>query len=153
MALRNQPYIPLYVQDFLTDEKLILCSASATGVYIRLLCIMHKSDEYGVFLLKQNEKQNRSSIKNFALKLVKFMPYSCDEIYNALEELLREDVIQSNGDKLMQKRMIRDNEISLKRSKAGFKGGKKTQRFAKAKSEANTENENEYESEYENESV
>ena len=22
MALRNQPYIPLYVQDFLTDEKL-----------------------------------------------------------------------------------------------------------------------------------
>ena len=43
MALRDQPYLPLYVQDFLTDEKLAECSAMATGVYIRLMCIMHKS--------------------------------------------------------------------------------------------------------------
>ena len=43
MALRDQPYIPLYVQDFMTDEKLSECSAESTGVYIRVMCIMHKS--------------------------------------------------------------------------------------------------------------
>jgi len=47
MALRDQPYLPLYVQDFLTDEKLMECSAETTGVYIRLLCILHKQKEYG----------------------------------------------------------------------------------------------------------
>ena len=71
MALRDQPYLPLYVQDFLTDEKLIECSASATGVYIRVMCIMHKSDPYGMILLKQKDKQTSSTIQNFALKLIK----------------------------------------------------------------------------------
>ena len=35
MALRNQPYIPLYVQDFLTDEKLNQCSPASQGIYIK----------------------------------------------------------------------------------------------------------------------
>ena len=41
MALRDQPYLPLYVLDFLVDEKLAYCSAESTGVYIRLMCILH----------------------------------------------------------------------------------------------------------------
>lgn len=139
MALRDQPYLPLFVQDFLTDEKLMECSASATGIYIRLMCIMHKSDEYGVILLKQKDKQKSSSIQNFALKLARFMPYQIDEITAGLTELLEAGVIQNGGDKLFQKRMVRDNEISNIRSKAGKKGGLKTQKFAKAKVEANTE--------------
>jgi uncharacterized protein YdaU (DUF1376 family) len=140
MALRDQPYLPLYVQDFLTDEKLMECSASATGIYIRLLCIMHKSEEYGVVLLKQKDKQTDNQIKNFALKLAKYLPYSTEEIMSGLSELLNEGVLQNGGDKLSQKRMIKDNEISLVRSDAGKKGGLKTQ-FAKAKPQANTENE------------
>lgn len=40
MALRDQPYLPLYVLDFLVDEKLAYCSAESTGVYIRLMCIL-----------------------------------------------------------------------------------------------------------------
>ncbi len=58
MALRNQPYFPLYVQDFLTDEKLAECSAESTGVYIRLMCILHKSEEYGCILLKTKRQAN-----------------------------------------------------------------------------------------------
>lgn len=64
MALRNQPYFPLYVQDFMTDEKLNECSAKANGIYIRLMCIMHKSEEYGTILLKQKYKQNESKSEN-----------------------------------------------------------------------------------------
>lgn len=144
MALRDQPYLPLYVQDFLTDEKLNECSASATGVYIRLMCIMHKSREYGAVLLKQNSKQNKNFASLFACKLVKHMPYDAQTIEQALEELLKEDVLVIEGDKLTQPRMVKDNNISLIRAEAGSKGGKTTQ-FAKAKVEANSEYENENE--------
>ena len=135
MALRDQPYLPLYVQDFLTDEKLMECSASATGVYIRVLCIMHKSDEYGTILLKQKDKQTDNQIKNFALKLAKYLPYNADEIMSGILELLNEGVLQSGGDKLIQKRMVKDNEISIIRAKSGKKGGDKNP-FAKAKIKA-----------------
>jgi uncharacterized protein YdaU (DUF1376 family) len=151
MALRDQPYLPLYVQDFLTDEKLMECSASATGIYIRLLCIMHKSEKYGTILLKQKDKQDKNICLNFACKLAKFLPYKTEEIAAGIEELITENVLQVDGNKLTQKRMVRDNEISEKRAIAGKKGGLKTQRFAsnfaKAKVKANTE----YEYEYENE--
>ena len=150
MALRDQPYIPLYVQDYLTDEKLRECSPSSVGVYSFLMCVMHKSKEYGTFLLKQKDKQTDNQIKNFALKLRKHLPYEPDIIQDALTDLIDEKVLHLEGDKLLQKRMIADNELSNKRSLAGQVGGKKTQ-FAlasvKAKSEANSENEYEYETE------
>ena len=125
MALREQPYIPLYVQDFLTDEKLNECSAESTGVYIRIMCLMHKSKEYGTILLKQNCKQDENVCLNFANKLVKHLPYSVGVIFGALEELLEYDVLQLKGDILSQKRMVIDNQLSLIRSKAGKKGGKR----------------------------
>jgi len=158
MALRNQPYIPLYVQDFLTDEKLIECSALATGVYIRIMCIMHKSEEYGTILLKQKDKQNEKQILNFAFKLAKFLPWDLQTIRLGLEELLSEEVIHIEGDLLIQKRMRKDGVISDKRASAGSKGGnnslkkrKNESDFAQAKSQANIQANSEYESEYKSE--
>ena len=139
MPLRDQPYLPLYVQDFLTDEKLMECSAATTGIYIRLMCIMHKSDEYGTILLKQKDKQASKQVENFALKLARYMPYSVAEISAGISELLSEEVLKVEGDKLIQKRMVRDNEISNIRAVAGKKGGEKTQEIAKAKFKANSE--------------
>jgi len=148
MPLRNQPYLPLYVQDFLTDEKLIECSASSTGVYIRLMCMMHKSEEYGTILLKQKDKQNESIVDDFALKVAKQMPYSIKVVTDAIVELLDENVLQIDGDYLIQSRMVKDNDISEKRSDAGKRGGDKTQfalakvkAKAKAKVKANAEDE------------
>jgi hypothetical protein len=160
MALRDQPYIPLYVQDLLTDEKLMECSASAHGVYFRLICILHKQEEYGVILLKQKDKQTDKQIKNFALKLAKPLPFDLLIIENSLNELVSEQVLHIEGDKLVQKRMRKDGLISDKRSKSGSEGGKSTQSkvkkdtsFAKAKSEANSKQntEIEYEDESDNE--
>lgn len=159
MSLRNQPYFPLYVQDFMTDEKLNECSAAANGVYIRLMCLMHKSEEYGTILLKQKDKQNENNIQNFACKLVKNMPFTAEEIFNGLTELVEENVVQIEGDKLLQKRMIKDNYISEIRSSAGSKGGNKRKKqtqdsefasdFAQAKTEAKTEQNHENEVEIE----
>lgn len=147
MARRDQPYLPLYIQDFLTDEKLVECSAAATGVYIRLMCIMHKSENYGKILLKQKHKQTSEQIKNFALMIAKQMPYDVNTILKSLNELIDEKVLHIEDDFLVQQRMVKDGELSDTRASSGGKGGKKTQQktkqfatnFAKAKSEANSE--------------
>ena len=163
MALRNSPYLPLYVQDFLTDEKLVDCSASANGVYIRLMCILHKSEPYGKILLKQKYKQNESMCLNFASMLLRQMPYSMSEIHDGLEELLDNKIIEIEGDYLLQKRMVKDGELSEKRAVAGQKGGKKSLGICLSKmsskskskniskSEANSEDENDIENDIENE--
>jgi len=152
MALRDQPYLPLYIQDFMTDEKLSECSAMATGVFIRIMCLMHKSETYGAILLKQKDKQNTEQILNFARKLARHLPFPESEIFDGLSELLENDVMQIDGDVLSQKRMVHDFKVSQGRSKSGSKGGKSTQfalaklkANAKAKVEANTEYEYEYE--------
>jgi hypothetical protein len=154
MALRNQPYLPLYVQDFLTDEKLAYCSASATGVYIRIMCLMHKSERYGTILLKENFKRSENLVNCFALQLSRQLPYDLNTIEDSILELTTEGVLYFDGDFMIQKRMVKDSEISELRKTAGKIGGKKTQErtknfdsdFALAKIEANTENENENES-------
>lgn len=122
MALRDQPYLPLYVQDFISDEKLAECSASATGVYIRLMCIMHKSEEYGKFCYNKRDRKTDNKIHDFSQKLVKQMPYSFDVIYDGLCELLDLKILQISGEKLIQKRMVKDSELSEKRAKSGKKG-------------------------------
>lgn len=140
MALRDQPYIPLFIQDIMTDEKLNECSASTHGIYIKgLMCLMHKSDVYGKILLKQNYKQTPKQSKNFAMQLVKHLPYSELEIENAIDELINEKVCYFEGDYICQKRMIKDNELSLVRAKSGSKGGKFAQAKDRAKDKANTE--------------
>jgi hypothetical protein len=150
----------------MTDEKLSECSAESTGVYIRLMCIMHKSEEYGTILLKQKDKQTSKQILNFATKLAKNMPYDILVIERSLNELIEENVISLDGDYLKQRRMIKDCVLSEMRSVSGKKGGEETSKkiknakaknkarakeFAKAKDEANSEYENENENENINE--
>lgn len=143
MALRDQPYFPLYVQDYLTDEKLNMCSASSQGIYIKIMCLLHKSNPYGTILLKQKDKQNSSTCLNFACKFARLLPFELLELELAVCELIEEGVLTIDGDTLYQKRMVRDNKISEIRSDSGKKGGIKTQkknnRFAKAKLKQNTE--------------
>lgn len=131
MALRTQPYLPLYVQDFLTDEKLAECSASTVGVYIRLMCLMHKNDPYGKILLKAKYKQNVKQIGEqnlyystcFALQVSKNLLFSEQIVCSALYELIEEGVLYLDGDAICQKRMVRDGEISLTRTEIGKLGG------------------------------
>lgn len=145
MALRDQPYIPLYIQDIMTCEKLNECSAATHGIFIKgIMCLMHKSEIYGTLLLKQKYKQDKKQSKNLASQLVKHLPYTELEIETAIDELLLEKVCFLDGDYLCQNRMIKDNDLSMKRAKSGSKGGiKTTSNFAKAKPQANSENENE----------
>jgi len=155
MALRDQPYLPLYIQDIMTDEKLNECSPSTHGIYIKgLMCLMHKSKTYGKILLKQKYKQNKSMSLNFANQLVKHLPYTTEEIKNAIDELIEEEVCYFEDEYICQKRMIKDNQVSEARSKAGKKGGGNPN-FVKTKKQTkqqtNTQTNSEYEYEYEDE--
>lgn len=175
MALREQPYLPLYVQDFISDEKLRECSAESVGVYIFLMCVMHKNEEYGKITLNQKYFTNTICLSkiqanpeiclNFATMLSKQMPFPVPVIERSLNELLNEKVICLDGQTLIQKRMVKDCEISQKRAVSGSSGGKqridnlpiicssKIQANPQAKSKQNTESENEYVIKDESESV
>lgn len=133
MALREQPYIPLYVQDFLSDEKLRECSAESIGVYIMLMCVLHKQKEYGKLLLLQKDNKTSNKITNFAIKLSHHIPFDVVTIEKALHELYEEDVIQIEDDILFQKRMVKDGKLSNKRASAGKKGMKS--RYSDSKKE------------------
>jgi hypothetical protein len=131
MALRDQPYLPLYVQDYLTDEKLNMCSPATQGIYIKIMCVFHKLNPYGGILLKQKDKQTESICYNFAVLLARHLPFSTEQIESAIKELLDEKVLDIENDFLFQKRMVSDNRISTIRSEVGSKGG-----FASAKRKA-----------------
>lgn len=159
MALRDQPYFPFYVQDYLTDEKLNNCSASSQGVYVKLMCLFHKSENYGGILFKQKDKQLLSMMDNIALKCAKLLPFDFETIKTAIAELIEEKVLHFENDILFQKRMVRDFAISEARAAAGKKGGgnpnlikQKDKQLRKQKNKQNTEyeyeNENENEEEY-----
>lgn len=148
MALRNQPYFPLYVQDYLTDEKLNMCSWATQGIYIKILCVLHKQESYGSILFKQNSKQNESKINFFASILIKNLPCQLSDMIEALNELIDNQVLYIDNIGLHQKRMVKDGEISDKRSKAGRKGGGNPNLFKQNSKQTDKQN-TEYEYEYE----
>ena len=121
--------------DFNNDEKLRMCSAAATGVYIRLMCILHKSKDYGkLHLYKefvytntdtkaiqtpiQNESDKENLYSAFAENLAKQMPYKPEIIKIGLLELDYYGVIQLEGNTLYQPRMVRDAKLSETRRKS-----------------------------------
>lgn len=156
MALRNQPYFPLYVQDYLTDEKLNNCSAATQGIYVKIMCILHKQANYGQILFKQKLSNRSSEIQYFASVLSKQLTFDLSEILPALTELIQEDVLQITPEGLSQKRMVKDFKTSEARSQAAKTGGGNPNLFKqkskppfKQKPKQNTENENEIENDNE----
>lgn len=137
MTRRNSPFLPLYVDAFMSDERLAECSARAHGVYIRIMCLMHKSVEYGKISLSEKDLEDvtdeDSLIVKFALKLSRHLPFGQEEIEMGLRELIGNECLYITGNTLCQKRMIRDGSLSERRSNAGQKG------MARRYSQANEE--------------
>ncbi len=143
MALTDQPYLPLYVDDWMNNNKLKVCSPQAHGVMITVMCIMHKEKEYGKILLRQRFQQKSRQIENFAEQVAKQSSFDVLEILPCLEELVSEEVLLIEGEYLICPRMIKDATLSLIRSKAGRNGAESTNNkkgFAAANDTANAEN-------------
>lgn len=147
MALTDQPYLPLYVDDWMNNNKLKMCSPAAHGLMVSIMCIMHKEKTYGRVLLKQKFKQTPSNVKNFALQIAKLSAFDIAEIEKPFDELIAEGSLEIEENYLICPRMVRDFETSEKRAIAGRKGGttpkikKQIKAKPQAKGEANTVNE------------
>ena len=144
MALTNQPYLPLYVDDYLTDEKLLMCEFSSQGIYARLMCHFHKSKDYGKLIISDFEKAklklNASKIKaeiNFSflninedifcmyiLKIQKLINIDIAGLSEALIDLIGNEVLHLSDGVLWQKRMVEDGKKSAFKSLNGKKGGR-----------------------------
>ena len=138
MALTDQPYIPLFVDDWMNNNKLKICSPGSHGLMITVMCLMHKSHPYGKLLLKQkfkqmakqNTKQEYKPFHGFAYQIAKQSSFDLPDVLLYLTELLEEEVLFIEGDYLVNNRMVRDAEISASRAIAGKMGGKATQNKA-----------------------
>ena len=117
----------------MTDEKLAECSPHATGIYIRIMCLMHKSERYGMLLLKDKYKKSGNMHHDFASMLVRHMPYTIDEIEIGISELIENNVLYYEDNYICQKRMISDYDLSEKRASAGANGGNAARYTSKKK--------------------
>jgi hypothetical protein len=112
------PHIQFYPGDWLKDPRLSLCSPSARGVWIDLICAMHELDQSGQLCGTTEE-------------LSRLARCSTVELTHALIDLQNKraaDVTQRSGGWVVaNRRMKREAERRAKRVAAGSIGGSKAQ--------------------------
>lgn len=116
----NLPAFQFYPNDWLSDMNLRMCSVSTRGIWIDLLCLMHKSKKYGFLVQKVDGKWSNMSPKI----IQKLTGLTTKRIINGLRELAKNDVIKYDENGLIySKRMVKDQALRDVRKKAGSLGG------------------------------
>lgn len=114
MADRD-PWIKFYPKDYLSDLELATCSAAAQGVYMRLLCLMHNSNEYGFAIV--------SGAVPTPYALAKAVQMRYPTCTNAVAELLQKCVLKKDHrGVLYSQRMLSDKvklDVMRERGKLG----------------------------------
>lgn len=135
----GRPAIQFYVDDWLSEPGLNICSLAAQGLWIKMICYMFKSDFRGC--LQANGKKITSK------QLAKLAGEPEETIKDLLAELMEKEVYSTldNGtiyNRRMYNQTIKEREIREVRAKAGRKGGqakgKQTLKKELSKKEAKT---------------
>lgn len=122
---RDWRFMELNVKELLNDERLNMCSASTCGVYLKgIRPLMYKRDDYGTIKIKSRYKKGKKMEGWFGQQLCRVLPFSAEEITEAIEELTVEGVLSIDKDLLINRGMIEEYESYLRRSEAGKKGGR-----------------------------
>ena len=125
MALNNkQPYLPLYIDDWMNNTKLKLSTSGAHGLLISIMCLMHKEKDYGKLSLNQKFKKTGDQIKNFCLQLNKLTCFNPREINPFFNELIDNKILVIEDDCLICERMVKNFNLSKIRAESGKKGGR-----------------------------
>ena len=111
----KRPAFMFYPGDWLRDTALMSCSMSAQGLWIKMICLMHEGTPYGH--LKVNNKVILPE------SLARMTGLTSTEIKGYLEELEEAGVFSRDGECIVSRRMIRDEEIRNKRAEGGKMGG------------------------------
>lgn len=115
---KDLPYLQFYVADWLVDERLRMCSAAARGLWIDMLCLMHRAPRRGYLELKARTPLAPE-------KLARLCGLSLAETSALLTEL--DDVgvpsVEERTSVLYSRRMVRDERKRHACSEAGKRGG------------------------------
>jgi hypothetical protein len=112
----KRPSFQFYPGDYLRDSALRSCSVAARGLWMDMLCYMHDGYPYGY--LKVGGKVI------LPLNLSRMVGATLSEVEGWMKELFEAGVYSINDDGCIYcRRMIRDEEIRLKRSAGGILGG------------------------------
>jgi len=107
----------LYTDDLLSDEALAGCSIGAFGLWIKLLCLMHKSTQRGYLKLENGKPFPKEHISRIC-------GCSIEETDHYLEELIDTGACSVTGTGIIyNRRMVREESKRIKCVEAGRRGG------------------------------
>ena len=136
----------------MSDERLSFCSLGAVGLFFRLICIMHLSEQYGYYLINKNSLKNlarfskNKAVQSFAEKgifesskelfddesdtllnvlstqLSKSISQPKNSVRKALNELIDAGILVLTDNGFYQPEMVKMDELSQKKSISGKKG-------------------------------
>lgn len=128
--MKKLPCIYLYPGDWLRDD-VSGCSLAAQGLWLRMMFLMHDSDRYGYLSKNGVAIPPEHTARRCGIPLEQYTTLLAELDSVGVPSRLDDGTIYS-------RRMVKDAKLREERSKAGRKGGKATQKFAKAKLQANT---------------
>lgn len=112
----KKPAFQFYPGDWMKDPELRSVSVAARGLWIDMLCLMFESSQRGYLLINGKAPSE--------MQLTRMVGCTGDELNRYLNELKDAGVVSLTGTLvLFSRRMVRDAEISNKRSKCGKMGG------------------------------
>ncbi len=110
------PSFQFYPEDWLSNVKLQLCSMTAQGLLINLMCLMHQSEKYGYLLINGSQTNHK--------QLIKLLRMHHKTFNKALSELISCGVLKEDENGVLYcKRMVDDNRLREIRREAGKLGG------------------------------
>lgn len=110
------PWMKFYPQDWRADERLRMCSLSARGLWLEIMCIMHKSEKYGFLLIAGKAPTDT--------QLAFQVGTTPEQVSQLLAELRTAAVYSATSSGVIySRRMVRDEKKSKINAKNGKKGG------------------------------
>lgn len=118
----GKPYLPLYVGDWKKDPRVQSLTYEERGVWMELLMFMHENEDRGKLSINGAPLHNDT--------IARMLGLSPNETSKILSKLLATGVASQDPktEIVYNRRMVREEELHLKRVEAGSKGG-----LAKAK--------------------
>ncbi len=110
----KRPAFQFYPADWRNDAGLKLCSLSARGLWIEMICIMHAAEPYGRLCAAGRPLDTRD--------LSKLVGESERDVKKWLDELVRNNVCSSEEGAIISRRMVRDESLRERRAAGGEAG-------------------------------
>lgn len=112
----RKPWLKFFPADWIGDERLRLCSLAARGLWVDLMCLMHKSDPYGHLLV--------NGLAPSTKQLSRMLGASATEIHARLKELRDAGVFSlTDFSVIYSRRMVRDAQRQARMQEQGKLGG------------------------------